>query len=328
MLLCCVLASTTKPTSVLVNESSPWLLSKLVSSFSYSFSIIFNFFSQFTGYRHISLRTEANFPLSLPCLFVHIDVSIYIPDGFGDFMTALSDPGAFAKSATAQKDKMEALGIQQTSAGAAADAIKGKVEVKPAIKALVLDPVTIDMIKEEKGFQKFEKKNKKELDGVRKKAVKERTTLQKKDNSAIERLTKGKSSDEIKSNAELKKIVQEQNAVWAEMMARHRKDEYEMLKKHITDQEEQLKTQMVVTQAAQIKQLEDRHVKDTKDMNAANLKANLDLAKEVEADPTLKTKRDKEGRLREKKANGLKRFMEEKKVTWKLLDKIFRSSEI
>jgi phosphatidylinositol phospholipase C, beta len=247
-------------------------------------------------------------------LFVHIDVSIYIPDGFGDFMTALSDPGAFAKAATAQKDNMQALGIQQTSAGAAADAIKGQKDAKPAVKALVLDPVTIDMIKEDKGFQKFEKKNKKELDGIRKKAVKERTTMQKKDNSAIEKLTKGKSSDEIKSNAELKKIVQEQNAVWAEMMARHRKEDYAMLKKHINDQQEQLKAHMAVTQADQIKQLEERHVKDGKDMSAANLKANLELAKEVEADPTLKTKRDKEGRLREKKANGLKRFMEEKKV--------------
>lgn len=34
------------------------------------------------GYRHISLRTEANFPMSLPMLFANIDLKIYVPDGF------------------------------------------------------------------------------------------------------------------------------------------------------------------------------------------------------------------------------------------------------
>jgi phosphatidylinositol phospholipase C, beta len=266
------------------------------------------------GYRHINLRTEASFPLSLPCLFCHIDVSIYVPDGFGDFMTALSDPGAFAKAATAQKAEMESLGIQQTSGGAAADALAGKKEEKKVYKPPNMDPVTIDMIKQSKSFSKFEKKNIKELDGIRKKATKERMALQKKDNAAIDKLIKGKSSADIKGNAELKKIVQEQNAVWAEMMARQRKEEYDLMKKHINDQTEQLKAQMAIVQAEQIKQMEAQQAKDTKDMNADNLKSNLDLAKEVEADATLKTKGDKERRLREKKANALKRFMEEKKT--------------
>ena len=34
------------------------------------------------GYRHISLRTEANFPMSLPMLFCNIEIKIYVPDGF------------------------------------------------------------------------------------------------------------------------------------------------------------------------------------------------------------------------------------------------------
>lgn len=35
------------------------------------------------GYRHISLRTEGNFPLSLPTLFVKIGLKTYVPDGLG-----------------------------------------------------------------------------------------------------------------------------------------------------------------------------------------------------------------------------------------------------
>ena len=33
------------------------------------------------GYRHIALRTEGNFPMSLPMLFCNIELKIYIPDG-------------------------------------------------------------------------------------------------------------------------------------------------------------------------------------------------------------------------------------------------------
>ena len=42
------------------------------------------------GYRHISLRTEGNFPLALPMLFCQIDVKIYVPDGLGKTVSSIS----------------------------------------------------------------------------------------------------------------------------------------------------------------------------------------------------------------------------------------------
>ena len=36
-----------------------------------------------SGYRHISLKTEGNFPMSLPMLFVCLEMKIYVPDGLG-----------------------------------------------------------------------------------------------------------------------------------------------------------------------------------------------------------------------------------------------------
>ena len=50
------------------------------------------------GYRHIALRTEGNFPMTLPMLFCKIELKVYIPDGLGDFMEALSDPKAFLQA--------------------------------------------------------------------------------------------------------------------------------------------------------------------------------------------------------------------------------------
>lgn len=49
-------------------------------------------------------------------------------------------------------------------------------------------------------------------------------------------------------------------------------------------------------------------------MNAKQAKTSADTAKEVQNDKTLKTKNEKDRRLREKRQNNIKRFMEEKKV--------------
>ncbi|CAF5136862.1 unnamed protein product, partial [Rotaria magnacalcarata] len=44
------------------------------------------------GYRHISLRTEGNFPLSLPTIFCEIILKSYVPDGLTDFVDQLNQP--------------------------------------------------------------------------------------------------------------------------------------------------------------------------------------------------------------------------------------------
>lgn len=36
------------------------------------------------GYRHISLRTEGNFPTKMSMLFIYVELKIYIPDGLGN----------------------------------------------------------------------------------------------------------------------------------------------------------------------------------------------------------------------------------------------------
>ena len=46
------------------------------------------------GYRHISLRTEANFPLSLPTVFCKIVLKTYVPDGVGGELFSASSTSA------------------------------------------------------------------------------------------------------------------------------------------------------------------------------------------------------------------------------------------
>lgn len=139
------------------------------------------------GYRHISLRTEANFPMSLPMLFCNIELKIYVPDGFEDFMAALSDPRAFMGAAKERSDNMKAMGIEEAGADTKADKVEEKKE-----PPLVFDPVTVESLRQEKGFQKTFKKQQKELESVKKRHAKERMGVQKQQNSAIEKLIKGK----------------------------------------------------------------------------------------------------------------------------------------
>lgn len=212
------------------------------------------------GYRHVSLRTEANFPMSLPMLFVNIELKIYVPDGFEDFMAMLSDPRGFAGAAKQQNEQMKALGIEEQSGGAARDAGKAKEEEKKE-PPLVFEPVTLESLRQEKGFQKVGKKQIKELDTLRKKHAKERTSVQKTQNAAIDKLIKGKSKDDIRNDANIKNSINDQTKQWTDMIARHRKEEWDMLRQHVQDSQDAMKALMLTVQAAQIKQLEDRHAR-------------------------------------------------------------------
>lgn len=280
------------------------------------------------GYRHISLRTEANFPMSLPMLFCNIELKIYVPDGFEDFMAALSDPRGFMGAAQDRKDNMKQLGIEETGAGAASDAMKGdkkdkaKEEKKVEEPPLVLEPITLESLRLEKGFQKTGKKQTKDMEAMRKRQTKERQAMQKTQNAAIDKLIKGRSKDEIKADANVRQVIGDQTVAWSELLEKHRKEEWELLKVQLNDQQETIKKLMEVTQASQMKQLEAKHERETKALNAQQTKTSMDTAKEVANDKTLRTKGEKDRRLREKKQNNIKKFMDEKKVGWHVFDPV------
>ncbi|CAL7933813.1 unnamed protein product [Xylocopa violacea] len=262
------------------------------------------------GYRHISLKTEANFPMALPMLFCNIELKIYVPDGFEDFMAALSDPGAFSKGAEKQAETMKGLGIEQTDAKAEA---KKKEEEKAKREEFKPEPITIETLRKEKSY-KLGKKQQKELDTMRKKHLKERQTMQKNHCSAIDKLVKGKDKSALLQDANVKKVISDQTAQWSAMVERQRKEEWEMLKLHTEAGREEFKKLIEVVQAAQVKQLQAKHDKDIKDMNANQAKISVETAKEVMNDKALKTKGDKDRRLREKKEQNTKKFMQERKT--------------
>lgn len=98
------------------------------------------------------------------------------------------------------------------------------------------------------------------------------------------------------------------------MIERHKKEEWDLLKQQLDDQRDILRKLMEATQASQMKQLEAKHEREIKTLNSLQAKISVETSKEVANDKTLKTKGEKDRRLREKKQNNIKRFMDEKKV--------------
>ncbi|CAH8524048.1 unnamed protein product [Schistosoma haematobium] len=66
------------------------------------------------GYRHISLRTEGNFPLSLPTLFCQVSLTTYVPEGLNDLVDALSDPRAFLSKEEQRMKQLASMGIDSS----------------------------------------------------------------------------------------------------------------------------------------------------------------------------------------------------------------------
>ena len=273
------------------------------------------------GYRHIALRTEGNFPMSLPMLFCNIDLKIYIPDGLSGFMDALSDPRAFLSAQEKRAEQLKALGIAESDIGT--DIIEGVPKKLPAAapKKVVekqeefkFESINVETLKQEKGYNKALKKYQKELETLKKKHQKEKSMVQKNQCVAIDKLCKAKGKNNLMNDSALKEVVMEQTEEYTEVVERHRKEEWELTKAHLIAQDDMLKTLMEGMQAQQMKELEAIFERDNKEMKSNQAKASVETLRDVQNDKTLKTKAEKERIIREKNANNTKRFIDERKT--------------
>lgn len=168
------------------------------------------------GYRHISLRTEGNFPMSLPMLFICIELKIYVPDGLGDLIDALSDPRAFLSNQEKRRlQQMKAMGVEETDLtatilGSANNATTGGLSLAAAgQQAIALDTVglyvsgnvgefeqsrfceiTIAALKQDKKFLKLRKKQESKLQELTKEQQEEKQKTLKKQCQQMEKYLK------------------------------------------------------------------------------------------------------------------------------------------
>ncbi|RWS01465.1 1-phosphatidylinositol 4:5-bisphosphate phosphodiesterase-like protein, partial [Dinothrombium tinctorium] len=267
------------------------------------------------GYRHVSLRTEGNFPMSLPMLFICIELKIYVPDGLGDLMDALSDPRAFLSAQEKRMAQMKAMGIEETDIQTTSIAVMSKKqEEEKKAEESKMEPIRLDSLKTEKAYLKLLRKQQKAIDSLRKKHLKEKNCIQKQQCAAIEKLVKQNGTNNNIANEPLvRDIVVDQIKQCSEMVERHRLEEWALLKEHLIQQGETLKRLLEVAQAVQTKQLEVKFERENKEMKGRQAKISVETAKEVSQDKTLRNKAERERRLREKNSNNTKKFIEERK---------------
>lgn len=269
------------------------------------------------GYRHVSLRTEGNFPMSLAMLFICVELKIYVPDGLGDLMDALSDPRAFLSAQEKRVAQMKAMGIDETDVQTQGLVLQG--DKKPGEKAaekkdeFKMEPITRESLREEKAYKKILKKQQKEMGALMKKQAKEEATMMKNQCNAIEKYMKSNKDADVTTDNKLKDLVTNQAQEWSQLMERHKTEEWELLKAHSAQAAEIFEKAIVEVQARQLKTLQQKFDNETKDMKARQAKISVDTAKEVAGDQTLKTKADKDRRLKEKNQNNTKKFIEERK---------------
>ncbi|XP_018308940.1 1-phosphatidylinositol 4,5-bisphosphate phosphodiesterase isoform X2 [Mycetomoellerius zeteki] len=270
------------------------------------------------GYRHIALRTEANFPMSLPMLFCNIDIKIYVPDGFEEFMDALTAPRAFRKSESMSQTKMRGLGIEESDSKNNMDnknnVLSHHQEAAKPREEMKFDPITLETLRQEKGYQKVLRKQQKELESLKKRHHKEKVAVQKQHCVAIEKIFKGKNKAELSRDPIVRRAVSEQTTQWSRLADRQRREERDLIRGHLEERRTQLCKLCMTAQLAQQKQQTARHDREMKEITARQARLSVESAREVMNDKTLKTRGIKEGRLREKQQNNTKKFMEERKI--------------
>ncbi|XP_041352770.1 1-phosphatidylinositol 4,5-bisphosphate phosphodiesterase beta-4-like isoform X1 [Gigantopelta aegis] len=191
------------------------------------------------GYRHISLRTEGNFPLSLPTVFCRIILKTYVPEGFGQFVDALSAPQQYMSMLEMREKQMQAMGIpeedisdvpiisrdsntKQSHKPPAQDKpsngqiqssshndpnVHGKKKEEKKAEELNFEPVTREILMMDKVFFKILKKQQKDLEVLKKKFQKERAMMQRQHCMIIDKLVASHDKEKTSHEKTLEKKI-------------------------------------------------------------------------------------------------------------------------
>lgn len=194
------------------------------------------------GYRHISLRTEGNFPLSLPTVFCRIILKTYVPEGFGDFVDALSAPIQFLSKEEKRARQMQEMGIDEndisddvpcTSKKAAvaetgppngrisntavplaaqrsnsmSSTLQNAVVADKKKEEFGYDPVTVEVLRSDRQFVKLVKKQHKDLDAMKKRHAKDRVVLQRQHCTVFDKMVAGHDREKVQHEKSLERAI-------------------------------------------------------------------------------------------------------------------------
>lgn len=297
------------------------------------------------GYRHISLRNEGNKPLSLPTIFCNIVLKTYVPDGFGAFVDALSDPKKFLTIAEKRADQMRALGIEtsdiadvpnegskndkkgkqnqakanvtpQTSSDMAQGsnaAVNNATDNKKDASGAV-PQVSIDDLKQMKTYLKLIKKQQKELSALKKKHAKDHNVMQKSHCVQMEKMMAQHDKEKFTLEKLLEKAIKkkgENNCLdlkkETEAKVQSLTTDHKAKVKEITAQHTKEFSELLASQSTEEQEMKDAHVTQ----QCEHLKK---LLTGIQEQQTVQLKQVHDRQSKEMRANQAKTSMENSKA--------------
>ncbi|XP_056402892.1 1-phosphatidylinositol 4,5-bisphosphate phosphodiesterase beta-2 isoform X2 [Hyla sarda] len=184
-----------------------------------------------SGYHHMCLRSESNMPLTMPSLFVYVEVKDYVPDTWAELTHALSNPIKAFKDKEKPSIKMNnRASLDERSVRLQSNGMCGSIKLSNALMQNCTansancgkldatndaDPETTnqDELQKQKSFMKLQKKQEKELKELERKGMKRREEILQKYSSAFSdlytQMNKRKNSKKTSKSPE-----DEYGAVW------------------------------------------------------------------------------------------------------------------
>uniref|UniRef100_A0A8C4XSD1 Phosphoinositide phospholipase C n=1 Tax=Falco tinnunculus TaxID=100819 RepID=A0A8C4XSD1_FALTI len=133
-----------------------------------------------SGYHHVCLRSESNMPLTMPSLFVYLEIKDYVPDAWADLTIALSNPIKFFSLQDKRSVKLKDGSAEvRLSKKASQQVEKCHVSTSSLSLFCILEPQTASLteLQQMKLFLKLLKKQEKELKELERKGSKRREEL-------------------------------------------------------------------------------------------------------------------------------------------------------
>ncbi|XP_060577835.1 1-phosphatidylinositol 4,5-bisphosphate phosphodiesterase beta-4-like isoform X1 [Ruditapes philippinarum] len=171
------------------------------------------------GYRHIPLRTEGNFPLSLPTVFCCISLKTYVPEEFQDIVSSLFKPqlpltNQIMKMGIDEKDigDIPIVSKRHSTAGngklpATAQNSTDGTKISKKEEELIFEAINRDSLKLDKVFQKLLRKQSKDLECLKKKQQKERSNMQRQHCLVVDKLVACHDKEKIATEKQVEKMI-------------------------------------------------------------------------------------------------------------------------
>ncbi|XP_068109502.1 1-phosphatidylinositol 4,5-bisphosphate phosphodiesterase beta-2 isoform X2 [Hyperolius riggenbachi] len=171
-----------------------------------------------SGYHHMCLRSESNMPLTMPSLFVFVEVKDYIPDAWADLTHALANPikafKAHEKSSVKLNNKSSSTDdLKKSSSPQLKGTNKGSINL---IQNGPTEPETTnqDELQKQKSFLKLQKKQEKELKEIERKGQKRKEEILQKYSSAFSDLQTQINKKSSRKGQKKKSLEDEYGSVW------------------------------------------------------------------------------------------------------------------